>query len=414
MVQIYLKQNQWVIVLQVYNLKILFVTLLFQILLGPDNVIAYNGTINSVDNPTGGILNFSGKNSILVTKNSIFGNIGKGINYPENDATVEPPTIIYHDLENGVVSGMACLGCEVEIFSTLQNEGDKFEGSVKTDDFGNFVFSKGEPFSGPNLTTIAISSANKTSEISDPTSYNSAMRAALAMMEGEPTYQTSFDIWEFGEPGENVVMENGRLILSTDGRNIGQGVSEQSADKIAVQFEFQIPESDPDGTCFLGMGNDELRRSFGIGFRSDGISFAEQYFHPDQYPRVAEGTYEYYSNQPNEGLVIVVEDQINVLLNDQLVFSFFDPQGSVVYNFQSVSAEWGVTCEYDNYKIWNLEGLEFEPLLPPLSLLHGFTYQTIQRYINDNSPTFEDDFSTAKEEWGKISVNQGTRGGNGF
>ena len=186
-------------------------------------------------------------------------------------------------------------------------------------------------------------------------------------------------------------MENGQLILSSDGRNNGQGLSEQSADKFAVQFEFHIPESDPEGTCFFGMGNDGLHRSFGIGFRSDGISFAEEYVHPDQYPRIAEASYQYLEDQPNKGHVIVVEDQISVFLNDQLVFSFIDPQGSVVYNFQSVSAEWGVICEFDNYKIWNLDGLEFESPLPPESFTQKIFYEPLLE-IMKAEPTYQTSF----------------------
>ncbi len=56
----------------------------------------------------------------------------------------------------------------------------------------------------------------------------------------------------------------------------------------------------------------------------------------------------------------------------------------------------------DNVQFWNLEGLEFEPLLPPKSLKQAEFYQPIQRYISDTSPTFEDDFSTAKAEWGNV------------
>jgi hypothetical protein len=66
-------------------------------------------------------------------------------------------------------------------------------------------------------------------------------------------------------------------------------------------------------------------------------------------------------------------------------------------------AEWGATCAFDNYKIWNLEGLEFEAPMPPESFTEGRFYEPILRYISDALPTFEDDFSTEKEEWGNTS-----------
>lgn len=370
---------------------------------GPDNVIAYNGNLNSVDTPTAGIMNFSGKNKIVVTGNSIFNNFGKGISYPGYDHEVDPPVIIYHDLESGVLSGHACPGCEVEIFSTYQNEGDTFEGAVKADDFGNFVFYKGKALSGPNLTAVAISSNDKTSEFSNPPSSSSAMRAAMNLIKTEPPdYQSSFDVWEFGDPGENVSIENGNLILPTEWKNIGQVLSEQSSDKLAVQFELQIAESESEGACFMGMSNNDINRSSGVALRADGFSFTEQYFHPNGVQHIAEGSYDYLSNQPNEVLIIVVEDQHSVFVNNQLIYSFLDPQGSVVFNQQSVSAEWGVTCEFENYKVWNLEGLEFEAPLPPEAFTEGRFDEPILRYINDNSPTFEDDFSSPNPAWGNI------------
>ena len=367
--------------------------------IGPDNIIAYNGT--GGDGP--GIELMSGMLNALITKNSIFGNGGKGINYLENDGEVEPPAIIYHDLEEGVVSGQTCSGCEVEIFSTYQNEGEIFEGSVKADDFGNFVLNKGQAFSGPNLTAVAISSTNKTSEFSNPPSPNSAIRAAMNFIQIEPPdYELSFDIFEFGDPSEQIYLENGRIIIDSEWDNIAQGISDLVSDKFAVQYEYLIEEPGTDGTCFFGVNNEEINRAFAVGHHVDGTTSNEHYEHPNQYPRYAEGDHDFYSDQPNQVLVIGVEDLISVFVNDRLIYSYLDPFGSAVYNRQTMHAEWGATCAFDNYKIWNLEGLEFEPPLPPESFTEVSFYGPILRYISDVLPTFEDDFSSPKEEWGNI------------
>ena len=369
--------------------------------IGPDNFIAYN----NIEGGGPGIELMSGFLSTHITQNLIFENGGKGISYFENDAAVEPPVIIYHDLEEGVVSGQSCSGCEVEIFSTYQNEGEIFEGSVKADDFGNFVFYKGEALAGPNLTAVAISSNDKTSEFSDPPSPNSAMRAARDFIQTEPPdYESSFDVWEFGEPGGNIYLENGTIIIDSEWANIAQGISDLVSDKFVVQYDYLIDASGNDGTCFFGQNNEDINRGFAVGHHLDGTTSNEHYEHPNQYPRYADGNHDFYSDQPNQVLIIGVEDLISVFVNNRLIYSYLDPFGSAVYNRQTMHAEWGATCAFDNYKIWNLEGLEYEPPLPPEAFTQEEFYPQILRYISEAPPTFEDNFSTVKEEWGNVVV----------
>ena len=108
----------------------------------------------------------------------------------------------------------------------------------------------------------------------------------------------------------------------------------------------------------------QFNRAFAVGHHVDGTTSNEHYEHPNQYPRYAEGNHEIYSDRPNQVLVIGIED-FSVFVNNKVIYSYIDPFGSTVYNRQSLHAEWGATCAFDNYKIWNLEGLEFEAPMPP-------------------------------------------------
>ncbi len=179
-------------------------------------------------------------------------------------------------------------------------------------------------------------------------------------MPGEPTFQTSFDVWEFGDPGENVTIENGTLITPSEDNNIGQLLSQQTTNKFAVKFEFQILDSGLDGACKLILDNDENNNNIGFCFTANGTFYTERTVQ-DNNIHLAEGLYNYIDDQLNEVLIIVIEDQISVFANDQLLYSFFDQEGSLVYNQQSLVADAYNICAFDNYKIWNLDGVEIQP-----------------------------------------------------
>jgi len=66
------------------------------------------------------------------------------------------------------VSGTACPGCTVEIFSDDEDEGRVYEGSAVANAEGLFGFDKGGPFTGPHLTATATDSSGNTSEFSTP------------------------------------------------------------------------------------------------------------------------------------------------------------------------------------------------------------------------------------------------------
>jgi hypothetical protein len=129
--------------------------------IGPGNKIAFN--------LGDGIAFWDNVPYNTVTQNSIHDNDGRGIVITNPDpSTPQPPTILNFGLQAGVVSGMACANCIVEIFSDGGDEGAIYEGQAVADENGEFILEKGAPHTGPFLTATAMNPDGSTSEFSPP------------------------------------------------------------------------------------------------------------------------------------------------------------------------------------------------------------------------------------------------------
>lgn len=95
--------------------------------------------------------------------NAIYLNGGLGINNRSNgNDELTPPTIT----GTFPVTGTACKGCTVDVYSDDADEGRLWEGFTTADDDGNWSYL--QPVSGPNLTATATDSNGNTSEFSAP------------------------------------------------------------------------------------------------------------------------------------------------------------------------------------------------------------------------------------------------------
>ena len=132
---------------------------------GPGNTIAHN--------LGAGILFWEDIRNNTVTQNSIRENGGGGISLTSTiQHTLQPPLIIDFDLQAGTATGATCPNCMVEIFSDSGDEGSVYEGQVKAEENGAFIFEKGASLAGPSLTSTATDSDGSTSEFSPPTQGN--------------------------------------------------------------------------------------------------------------------------------------------------------------------------------------------------------------------------------------------------
>ncbi|MBN1303959.1 MAG: hypothetical protein JXA13_05950 [Anaerolineales bacterium] len=129
--------------------------------IGPDNVIAYSGA-PSIDITTGDT------QGTTITRNLIYGEDTVLRLVPQVESPPAAPVILFYE-PSGTVSGVACPGCEVEIFSGEDRWAEFYEGIVTADPDDIFTFSAGTPFSGPNLKATATTPSGATSNFSLPT-----------------------------------------------------------------------------------------------------------------------------------------------------------------------------------------------------------------------------------------------------
>jgi parallel beta-helix repeat protein len=100
-----------------------------------------------------------------IRRNSIYGNVDSGIYLADGGNNSLPAPVIVA-VSYGSVSGTACPGCTVELFSDEEDEGRIYEGTVIADDSGNWTWT-GSP-TGPYVTATATDAAGNTSPFSDP------------------------------------------------------------------------------------------------------------------------------------------------------------------------------------------------------------------------------------------------------
>jgi parallel beta-helix repeat protein len=113
----------------------------------------------------------NGNNSLYNTlqQNSIHTNAQKGIALTDGGNNNLPPPVITDAIQSsGIVSGTACAGCTIEVFSDAGNQGRVYEGNTTASAGGIWTFNKGSALTGPHTTATATDAQGNTSQFSMP------------------------------------------------------------------------------------------------------------------------------------------------------------------------------------------------------------------------------------------------------
>jgi hypothetical protein len=88
-----------------------------------------------------------------------------------------------------------------------------------------------------------------------------------------------------------------------------------------------------------------------------------RFAHPENQEEIAEeiAAIRYDATGPTTVMLIVLGDQIAAFLNGQVAFTALDPDLSADYTHQSLAATYTIVCEFDNFRVWDLRGVDFNP-----------------------------------------------------
>lgn len=282
------------------------------------------------------------------------------------------------------------------------------------------------PIPMADKTAAPTHSSNPSPTMTPAPELDPEIQSALDIIQSEePLYQTTFDDWDFGDIPEDVSVENGKLIIAS--RNAEQHRSTELenlvSENFAVEFDLRVfasdlLASDPNGSCGFSAYNtgddtDERKRVVAANFSVNKMMNLNYYADPKAAGTGIHLTIEgsvipFDRSAVNTIRLIFLRDQISVFMNGNLAYTVFDPRGSFLYRYQHFFAQ-SIRCEFDNYKIWDLSGVDFsattEPLTAPPTPSVWVTEVGVPifTYVVSHPPTFEDDFSVRSNAWGNTS-----------
>jgi tetratricopeptide (TPR) repeat protein len=235
---------------------------------------------------------------------------------------------------------------------------------------------------------------------------SSIIQIALDAIQNEaPTYETGFDDWDFGKLPDYAKIDSGKLMLTSEGEHVSVDIDTVDSASFAVEFEFSMSNASPEGHCVVyarNEGSGESHRHTAIGFFSNGTSSFALSAQEGSQEDVAYG--EFDTTVTNKVTMVVIRDQLAVLMNDQPFYSVRDPYKGAVYTNTSFAATYAITCEYDNYKYWDLSGVGIEEQTTE----SGFSDKALS-YLKTAAPAFKDDFSTDAHSWEWGNTSEGMR-----
>ncbi|MCK6584654.1 MAG: hypothetical protein L6Q49_16285, partial [Anaerolineales bacterium] len=187
---------------------------------------------------------------------------------------------------------------------------------------------------------------------------------------GKPYFETSFDSWGSLAQTPNTDLKGGKLIVSSvNDEHAGVQVSELQADRYAVAFEVRMMTASPEGQCIYEAttdGDDSVRRALSVKVFPAGSSSLSHWVFPEGNLDIPDASGRIDVTVTNSILVTIIEDEIAVYINGRPAYMARDTVGSAVYTGHSLSANYTAECEFDNFKIWDLSGVDFFSVIQSL------------------------------------------------
>jgi len=246
-----------------------------------------------------------------------------------------------------------------------------------------------------------------------------AILAALTTIQNEePLYQTSFDDWDTQDTGRNAALVNGKLMLkSVDEDGASLALNQFPTDSYVLGFEVSILEyASADSHCVYEAMNEEQPgmeswRTFSLEFHPGEDLVALSVNDPESQlqPRIASASFD--KTKSNLIRLFVLENQIAAFVNGQLAYTAQNPHGSTVYFGNNLSAYNGITCEFDNYMIWDLSEVDHSASSGTITTGPTSFFGSALNSIADKTPDYEDDFSNPASGW---PTDQNSNGESGY
>jgi len=206
----------------------------------------------------------------------------------------------------------------------------------------------------------------------------------------------------------NLEIRDGALVFEgSPGEEYSAPTPGFEGNNFAIRYTFAISKLGKFGFRFRPFNISDIHYQFTI---SPKENIARLSYYPASgavnHMAVSQVTIE--ENTAYEVLIVVIEDQFRIYMDGRLILSAEDNR-LVITSGNLLWFQGDIVVTINDLKYWNLDG---KNVGFTSSSKYGEFYRPVLNYIEYKTPTFEDDFSTVKSDWGAMIVDGETRAEN--
>jgi len=180
-----------------------------------------------------------------------------------------------------------------------------------------------------------------------------------------PYFETAFNSSSSINSRGDVKFEDGKLIITSyDPNGATVTLADPLSSNLAVEFELTFLDSLPESVCVMEILNGQPVgqdfKTMSAEFWQDGKAILLRYVPAmNGHERIAANNFDV--TQTNVIKLINLGDQFAAFINGQVAYVSPDPGGGADYTIVNLSAYNNIGCEFDNYKLWDLSGVNLNP-----------------------------------------------------